>query len=84
MTAETDSPVPLSYHEKMELKAAAFRATRVLPPNLARLISEELNAWENFGYRFGGTGGLKGCIREINQLSPRQLPAESTGIRPGS
>ena len=63
--------LPLNGIEQSEIRAAAFRVTRVLPPNLARFLSEEFHAWINFGYRFGDTGTLRGAIKEINELPTR-------------
>ncbi len=48
------SPVPMDHHEKMRLRAAAFRATRLHPGPVGELVSRELLAWEEFGYRLGG------------------------------
>ena len=48
------SPVPMDHHEKMRLRAAAFRATRLYPGPVGELVSRELLTWEEFGYRLGG------------------------------
>ena len=48
------SPVPLDPHEKMRLRAAAFRVTRLYPGPVGELLSRELLTWEEFGYRLGG------------------------------
>ncbi|MFP5019756.1 hypothetical protein [Pseudonocardia phyllosphaerae] len=47
-------PVPMEHHEKMRIRAAAFRATRVYPGPVGELVSRELLSWEDFGYRLGG------------------------------
>ena len=47
-------PVPMDHHEKMRLRAAAFRATRLHPGPVGELVSRELLTWEEFGYRLGG------------------------------
>jgi hypothetical protein len=44
----------MDHHEKMRLRAAAFRATRLHPGPVGELVSRELLAWEDFGYRLGG------------------------------
>lgn len=48
------SPEPMDHHEKMRLRAAAFRATRLYPGPVGELVSRELLTWEEFGYRLGG------------------------------
>jgi hypothetical protein len=47
-------PAPMDQHEKMRLRAAAFRATRLYPGPVGELLSRELLTWEEFGYRLGG------------------------------
>jgi len=47
------SPVPMDHHEKMRLRAAAFRVTRLYPGPVGELVSRELLTWEEFGYRLG-------------------------------
>jgi hypothetical protein len=55
-TAEVSrmSPVPMDHHEKMRLRAAAFRVTRLYPGPVGEMLSRELLTWEEFGYRLGG------------------------------
>ena len=48
-------PVPMDHHEKMRLRAAAFRVTRLYPGPVGELLSRELLTWEEFGYRLGGS-----------------------------
>jgi hypothetical protein len=48
-------PVPMDHHEKMRLRAAAFRATRLYPGPVGEVLSRELLTWEEFGYRLGGS-----------------------------
>ena len=48
------NPVPMDHHEKMRLRAAAFRVTRLYPGPVGELLSRELLTWEEFGYRLGG------------------------------
>lgn len=47
-------PVLMDHHEKMRLRAAAFRSTRLYPGPVGELLSRELLTWEEFGYRLGG------------------------------
>lgn len=49
------SPVSMDHHEKMRLRAAAFRATRLYPGPVGEVLSRELLTWEEFGYRLGGS-----------------------------
>ena len=49
------SPVPMDHHEKMRLRAAAFRVTRLYQGPVGELLSRELLTWEEFGYRLGGS-----------------------------
>jgi len=44
----------MEYHEKIRLRAAAFRVTRLYPGPVGELISRELLTWEEFGYRLSG------------------------------
>ncbi len=45
---------PMDHHEKMRIRAAAFRSTRLYPGPVGELLSRELLSWEEFGYRLGG------------------------------
>jgi hypothetical protein len=47
------NPTPMDHHEKMRVRAAAFRATRLYPGPVGELVSRELLTWEEFGYRLG-------------------------------
>ena len=43
----------MEHHERMRLRAAAFRATTLYPGPVGELVSRELLSWEEFGYRLG-------------------------------
>ena len=45
----------MDHHEKMRLRAAAFRVTRLYPGPVGEVLSRELLTWEEFGYRLGGS-----------------------------
>ena len=47
-------PVPMDFPEKMRLRTAAVRVTRLYPGPVGELLSRELLTWEEFGYRLGG------------------------------
>lgn len=62
---------PMVHHEKMRMRAAAFRATRVYPGPVGELISRELLAWEDFGYVLSN-GGL--VLRLVDHVMKTELP----------
>jgi hypothetical protein len=68
-------PVPMDHHEKMRLRAAAFRATRLYPGPVGELVSRELLTWEEFGYRLGGSALV---MRLVDQVL--QSPMESRAV----
>ncbi|WP_246631302.1 hypothetical protein [Pseudonocardia nigra] len=47
-------PVPMDDHEKMRLRQAAYRVTRLYPGPAGEILARELIGWEDFGYRLGG------------------------------
>jgi hypothetical protein len=55
----------MDHHERMRLRAAAFRATKVYPGPVGELLSRELLSWEEFGYRLGSRGLVMGIVDEI-------------------
>jgi hypothetical protein len=66
-------PVPMDHHEKMRVRAAAFRATRLYPGPVGELISRELLSWEEFGYRLGGSRLVMGVVDHVlNEPIPQQ------------
>ena len=60
------TPVPMDHHEKMRLRAAAFRVTRLYPGPVGELLSRELLTWEEFGYRFGGGAFIERLIDHVS------------------
>jgi hypothetical protein len=56
---------PLDHHEKMRIRAAAFRATKVHPGPVGELLSRELLTWEEFGYRLGGQSLVNRLVDHI-------------------
>jgi hypothetical protein len=44
----------MTHPERVRLRAAAFRASRVFPGPIGELIHRELMTWYEFGYRLGG------------------------------
>ena len=69
------TPVLMDPHEKMRIRAAAFRATRVYPGVVGELISRELIVWEEFGYRLSGSGMI---LRLVDHVMKADLPGTAT------
>lgn len=59
----------LDPHEKMRIRAAAFRAKKLYPGPVGELVSKELLDWEGFGYRFD-RHGLVGRLVEHLMIAP--------------
>lgn len=58
-------PPRLEPHEKMKVRAAAFRATRIYGGAVGELISKELLSWEEFGMKFDQRGLIARLVDEI-------------------
>lgn len=58
-------PVPMDHHEKMRLRAAAFRVTRLYPGIVGEVLSKELLTWEEFGYRLGTNGMIVRLVDHV-------------------
>jgi hypothetical protein len=69
------SPVPVNHQEKMRLRAAAFRATRLYPGPVGELLSRELLSWEEFGYRLGGSQLIMRLVDHLLQAPITQYDA---------
>jgi hypothetical protein len=65
----------MDHHERMRLRAAAFRATRVYPGPVGELISRELLSWEEFGYRLGARGMIMGIVDAVMNAPIEQSEA---------
>jgi hypothetical protein len=55
----------MDHPEKMRLRAAAFRATRLYPGPVGELVSRELLIWEEFGYRLGGSALVMRLVDQV-------------------
>ncbi len=66
-------PAKMDHHEKMRLRAAAFRVTRLYPGPVGELLSRELLTWEEFGYRLGG-GQL--VMRLVDDVLEAPIPQQ--------
>lgn len=51
--AKVTPPERMDHHEKSRVRQAAFTAARLYPGPLGDLVSQDLLAWEEFGYRLG-------------------------------
>jgi len=60
----------MEHHEKMRMRAAAFRATRIYPGPVGELISRELLSWEDFGYRLGGNRLVMDLVDDVLKSQP--------------
>lgn len=61
----TAPPVRMDSDERMKLRAAAFRATRVFPGPVGELVSKDLLAFEEFGYRLGAHGLVRRLVAAV-------------------
>jgi hypothetical protein len=52
------NPVSMNHNEKAQLRAAAFRVTRLYPGPVGELISRELLAWEELRSSDTGSGAV--------------------------
>jgi len=75
------SPVPMDHHEKMRLRAAAFRVTRLYPGPVGELLSRELLTWEEFGYRLGGSQLVMRLVDHVLKAPLAQGDAAATSAK---
>jgi hypothetical protein len=76
-TVPTDAPERMDHHERMKVRAAAFRATRLYPGPVGELVSKELLDWEQFGNRLGGRGMV---MRLVAAVMTAELPTPAPPI----
>jgi hypothetical protein len=69
------SRVPVNHREKMRLRAAAFRATRLYPGPVGELLFRELLSWDEFGYRLGGSQLIMRLVDHLLQAPITQNDA---------
>lgn len=63
--------------ETARIRAAIVRARKIYPEPVALLITNELTAWTDMGYRFGGAGLVIKLIKVIMDAPlPEGEPAE--------
>ncbi len=69
----------MDHHEKMRLRAAAFRATKLWPGPVGKLIERELLSFEEFGQRLDHSGLIMRAVHDIlTGDTPRAEPATVT------
>jgi hypothetical protein len=62
----------MEHHEAGRVRNAASQATRVLPPAIAEMVSRELTALADFGYRINKGALLERVIDELFHMPMRQ------------
>lgn len=55
----------MDQHERMRIRAAAVRATRVYPGPVGELVARELLTWEEFGHRLGSAGPIMQLVDAV-------------------
>lgn len=59
--------------DRMRIRAAAFRATRVYPGPVGDLICRELMTWEELGWRLGSQRPIMSLVEHI-ETTPTKTP----------
>jgi len=59
------TPGAMDHHEKMRLRAAAYRVKRVYPGVAGEILCSEILSWEEFGYRLGENSRITKLVAEI-------------------
>ena len=75
----TNAPTRMEQQERMQLRAAAFRATRVFPGAVGELVSRELLEWEQFGNRLGGRGLINRLVAAV-MAAELPIPAPPVAV----
>ena len=70
MNAPTDAPVRMEHDEKMRLRAAAFRVTRLYPGPVGEWLSRELLTWEEMGWRLGDHALVRRLVDHVLKAEP--------------
>lgn len=71
--SDEDVLVSMTHEDKMRLRAAAFRSTRLYPGLVGEVLSKEILTWEEFGYRLSNSGLI---MRLVEQILGTKLPNE--------
>jgi len=59
----------MDHHEKMRMRNAAFRATRLYPGPVGELLQRELIAFEDFGYRLAVDGLIMRLVAHLTTIT---------------
>jgi hypothetical protein len=71
----------MDHHDRMRLRAAAFRALKVYPGPVGQLLSAELLAWEDFGYRLGAKSLVMSIVADVMARPvPDPTPAAAQAV----
>lgn len=65
---------PMDHHEKMRLRAAAFRVTRLYPGVVGEILARELLTWEEFGYRLACDGTVMRLVDHVMKSPIDPIP----------
>jgi hypothetical protein len=74
-----NAPTRMDHHERMRMRAAAWRATRLYPGPVGMVLQRELLCWEEFGYRLGSHGVIGALVDHVMKTPLHQDgPTERT------
>jgi hypothetical protein len=65
----------VDHHERLRVRAAAYRAARVYPGAIGDLVHRELLAWDEFGYRLGSHTLIMGLVAAVEVAAEPEVEA---------
>jgi hypothetical protein len=68
--APSSTPVRIDHHERGRIRAACSAARRLYPEPVARVLYNELMAWDEFGYRWARPGVISPLIDHLLKPAP--------------
>jgi hypothetical protein len=63
-------PEQMTPYDRRRIREAAFKVVKMYPGPVGEILSRELFAWEEFGYRFGGVSLVRTLVDEIEKWRP--------------
>jgi hypothetical protein len=72
--APASMPVRIDHHERGRIRAACSAARRMYPEPVARVLSNELMAFDEFGYRWARPGVISPLIDHLLKPAPVAEP----------
>ena len=69
MRVDVNAPARMDPHEKMRLRRAAFKVTRLDLGPVGEMVAKELLAWEEFGWRLAGEGIVARIVDWVEKQS---------------